>query len=311
MEKECLHKYFNGETGPEEEQQILDWAEASPDNYRAFLRERKLWNATLVHYALADEEAYLRPKRWNLWKAASIAASVALLCALSWIFLRTVPPRLAGERQQVVVPAGQRVQLLLSDGTKVWLNSNTTFTYPATFGSHSRQVELDGEGFFEVQRNAESPFIVKTHKYDVQVLGTTFNLYAYGQETERFEAALLEGSVDIRPHGAAGQTLRLRPDEQANEVDGILRKGAITDRDRFRWKEGLICLDDVPFEQLMQQLSAYYDIPIRILNKQVLTYRCTGKFRQSDGIEHALKVLQKDVAFAFERDEEAHTIFIR
>ena len=311
MEQELLHKYFSGETLPEEEKRIMDWAEASPENYRDFLRERKLWNATLVHYALKEELPFaIRLRRLNLWKVASVAASIALLCALSWIFARPTQ-RVEGEWQSVVVPTGQRAQLLLSDGTKVWLNSNTTFSYPAGFGSDNREVKLNGEGFFEVTKNAERPFIVKTRKYDVKVLGTTFNVYAYEQESERFEASLLDGVIDIYTPNERGKIIRLTPNEQVSEIDGSLRKDKIENPDRFRWRDGLICLDDVPFERLIEQLSVYYDTPIQILNKQALTYRCTGKFRQSDGIEHALKVLQKDVSFSFGREPSGDTILIR
>ena len=93
--------------------------------------------------------------------------------------------------------------------------------------------------------------------------------------------------------------------------EGKLLKQPITDEARFRWIEGLLCLDDVPFEDLVKRLSAYYDTPIRIWNQQVLDYRCTGKFRQIDGIDHALRVLQKDVHFTYERDEANQCIIIK
>lgn len=313
MNKELLHTYFRGETTPDEEKQIMDWAEASPDNYREYLNERKVWNALLVNYSRpvgTDVPTEVKSMAFNLWKIASIAASVALLITLTWTLSNTASKEPEG-MQAVLVPAGQRVQLVLEDGTKVWLNSNSSFTYPTSFGSKSREVELNGEGFFEVTNDPGKPFIVKTKKYDIKVLGTTFNVYAYDQEASTFETSLLSGSVDIFFKDNEKNHIILKPKERVSEVNGLLHKEAIDNLDRFRWKDGLICLDDVPFETLMTKFSIYYDVIIKIENSKVLDYRCTGKFRQSDGIEYALRVIQKDLKFKYTRDDEANIIIIK
>lgn len=164
MNKELLHTYFNGETTPDEEKQIMDWAESSPENYSEYLQERKIWNALLVNYkqpADSSVTAGVKSPAFNLWKIVSIAASVALLVSLSWTLLNTANKKQEG-LQAVLVPAGQHVQLILEDGTKVWLNSNSSFTYPTSFGNKTREVELNGEGFFEVTKDSRKPFIVKT-----------------------------------------------------------------------------------------------------------------------------------------------------
>ena len=96
-----------------------------------------------------------------------------------------------------MVPAGQRVELVLEDGTRVWLNSKSKLTYPTSFGKKEREVILDGEGYFEVTKNEKAPFIVKTHKYDIKVLGTTFNISAYQNKLSAFETSLLEGAVEV------------------------------------------------------------------------------------------------------------------
>ena len=313
MNKELLHTYFKGKTTPDEEKQIMDWAEASSENYSEYLHERKIWNALLVNYKQSVGSSVpteVKNQTFNLWKIVSIAASVTLLITFSWTLLNTVSKEPEG-LQAVLVPAGQRVQLVLEDGTKVWLNSNSSFTYPTSFGSKSREVELNGEGFFEVTNDPGKPFIVKTKKYDIKVLGTTFNVYAYDQEASTFETSLLSGSVDISFKDNEKNHIILKPKERVSEVNGLLHKEAIDNLDRFRWKDGLICLDDVPFETLMAKFSIYYDVIIKIENSKVLDYRCTGKFRQSDGIEYALRVIQKDLKFKYTRDDEANIIIIK
>lgn len=311
MKKELLHKYFRGETSIQEEKRIMDWCEASADNHQTYLEERKIWNALLIHYTTSTEkvEAFsAQNKSFILWKIGSIAASIALLLSLSWIILTTNKEE-PQSLQAVMVPAGQRVQLILGDGTKVWLNSKSTFTYPTSFGKNIREVELDGEGYFEVTKNEKAPFIVKTRKYDIKVLGTTFNVSAYQNKLSAFETSLLEGAVDV---SASDQTewISLTPNEKVTEIDGILQKDTINNPEHLRWREGLICLDDEPFENLMRKFAVYYGIDIVINNPNVLKYKCTGKFRQTDGIEYALRVLQKDVKFKYLRDDELNSITI-
>lgn len=312
MDKDLLHKYFRGDTTPPEEMQIMDWAEASPENHRQYLEERKLWNALLIHYSPVKENnlfAATKSSSFNGWKIVSIAATVALLISLAWMQLgMNKEPQ---GMQAVLVPAGQRVQLVLEDGTKVWLNSKSSFTYPTSFGSQTREVQLDGEGFFEVARNEKKPFIVKTKKYDIKVLGTTFNVYAYNNEESLFETSLLSGSVDVAAVDNHNKNILLKPQEKVVDINGVLQRGTIDNPDRFRWKDGLICLDDEPFESLMRKFSAYYDIKIVIENQQTIDYRCTGKFRQSDGVEYALKVIRKDLNFDYQRDDESNTITIK
>lgn len=311
MEKELLHKYFRGDTSPQEEKQVMDWAEASAGNYRQYLEERKIWNALLIHYTTSAEkvEAFsAQNKSFILWKIGSIAASIALLISLSWIIF-TANKEEPQSLQAVMVPAGQRVQLVLGDGTKVWLNSKSTFTYPTSFGKNIREVELDGEGYFEVTKNEKAPFIVKTRKYDIKVLGTTFNVSAYQNKLSAFETSLLEGVIDVST-GDQTEWISLTPNEKVTEIDGILQKDTINNPEHLRWREGLICLDDEPFENLMRKFAVYYGIDIVINNPNVLKYKCTGKFRQTDGIEYALRVLQKDVKFKYLRNDELNSITI-
>lgn len=314
MDKELLHKYFKGCTTADEEKQIMDWAEASSENYAEYLKERKMWNALLIYSVTKSSETRsvaLKKRTLNLWKVVSIAASFALLTMIGWMQLGVKEDQQAG-MQAVLVPAGQRVQLVLEDGTKVWLNSKSEFTYPTSFGGKTREVTLKGEGFFEVARDEKKPFIVKTTKYDVKVLGTTFNVYAYDNVNGTvFETSLLHGSVDVVSNQDIKQHIILKTKESVSEVNGLLRKGVIDNLDRFRWKDGLICLDDVPFGALMDKFSIYYDTHIQIENSKLLNYRCTGKFRQSDGLEYALKVIQKDLNFKFVRDSEKNSIIIK
>ena len=100
-----------------------------------------------------------------------------------------------------------------------------------------------------------------------------------------------------------------------NEVfifwDGKFRKERFTDFDYLRWKDGLYCFDDTPFNLLLGKLEKYYKVKIVVENPKVLNYRCTGKFKDQDGVEHVLKVIQKDHSFIYSISAEKDSIFIK
>jgi ferric-dicitrate binding protein FerR (iron transport regulator) len=209
----------------------------------------------------------------------------------------------------LTVPAGQTANLKLSDGTDIWLNSGTTLRYPVAFSDKKREVYLEGEAFFDVTQNKEQPFVVHTENHDVQVSGTQFNIEAYNRDN--FVTALLSGSVTVNSIDNPENALTLQPNTMAYLQGGKLVSENITDFSRFHWKEGLISIRDMSFVDLMAQFEKCYGIKIIVENKNVINHVYTGRFRRSDGIDYALRILQRDVRFTFKRDEENQIIIIK
>lgn len=309
MNKQLLHKYFAGEATPEEEKQIMDWTELSSENHKTYLEERKWWNAVLLNYHSDSGNQRKKPKKsLNIWAISAVAATIALLFVI-------IKPSLQKDTreakwQTVWSPPGQRTQITLEDGTTVWLNSHSTLHYPTSFNTEKRLVKLIGEAFFDVAKKEDLPFIVETKKYNIKVLGTTFNVLAY-EHQNLFETSLLSGSVEISPVNNGNAVTRLYPDEKASDLNGTLALSKIQNYDHFRWKEGLICLDDERFEDLLKKFSLYFDIEIVLQDNNLSEYRCTGKFRLNDGVDYALKVLQAEMRFDYTRDSELNKIIIR
>lgn len=210
----------------------------------------------------------------------------------------------------MAVPAGQRAQITLADGTKVWLNAQSTLTYSHDFGRNERNVELDGGAYFEVAKNKEIPFYVNTETNQVRVVETHFNVCAYRGSNE-FTTTLLEGIVDIYAKGSEHSLTRLggtrflfsgtESSERSVLLILIISVGKI----------GLYCFDDTPFNLLLGKLEKYYKVKIVVENPKVLNYRCTGKFKDQDGGEHVLKVIQKDHSFIYSISAEKDSIFIK
>lgn len=311
MNKELLYNFFQGKTSIQEEIQIRRWMEASPENSKLFMEERKLFDAMIL---LADEDKIRSYQKKNLFlgnywvkEIMKVAAVIAVTLLGAYIYNEFNPDEELLAMQKITVPAGQRINLELSDGTVVWLNSRSTIQYPASFAGKNRTIHLNGEAYFEVAHNAHKPFIVETTKGNVEVLGTKFNLEAYADKNS-FVTSLMEGSVKVT---SGNNELLIKPDEMAILEHGKLRVTPIEDYNVYRWKEGLICFRDETFVNIMNKFETCYGVTIKIENQKVLNSRYTGKFRQSDGISYALRVLQKDVKFTFERNEDNQIIYIK
>lgn len=291
---------------------IRQWVEASPENREAFLRERRFFDAVglLAETTPAKGKPALPVRRIKFpGEALKAAALAGLVWAASYAYYHKSGREEPLAMQTVSVPAGQRVNLLLPDGTNVWLNARTSLKYPVSFNRTERVMELDGEAFFEVAEDREKPFIVHTGKGSVTALGTTFNVEAYASAAE-FVTTLMSGSVSIRTPGSPAAPLVLMPEQKAVWTGDSLRVETIDDYSVYRWVEGLICFKNESIPAIMKELEKYYGVRIRVRNREVRACSYTGKFRHADGLDYALRVLQKDVRFRYVRDDENQIIYI-
>ena len=313
MNKDILYKFFEGNASFEEEAAVKQWMEESAENRLAFLKERKLFDAMLL---LGNEEIIKNgKKRFSInlsslrTELIKIAAVVAITLGGSYFYYQSSLEKELMAMQTITVPAGQRINITLGDGTNVWLNARTSLSYPVKFGKNNRQVVLDGEAYFDVTKDKSKPFIVQTNNYNVEVLGTQFDVNAYS-ETGEFETTLMSGSVKVASASDSTQKITLKPNNKVFLQDGKLHVTAVDDYNPYRWKEGLICFKNETFTSIMKDFEKYYGLTIQVKNKNVFKYVYTGKFRQTDGIDYALRVLQKDIKFTYQRDDENQIIYI-
>ncbi len=308
MDKELLYRYFQGIASTEEEKCILDWVEETDENRNLFLKERMLFDIALFSSKPAMKKKNLFSSRLFKWGMRS--AAIFILAFLSYFVFKDYQYNKVAQMQTVTVPAGQRAQITLADGTKVWLNSQSTMIYAANFGRNERNVQLDGEAYFEVAKNKKIPFYVHTELNTVKVVGTCFNICAYKGSSE-FEATLIEGVVDIYSLDGNNIITRLQKNDFFSNYKGKCEKMVLSSHEYLRWKEGLYCFDDVPFSNIMSKLEKYYNVKITINNPQLLHYSgCTGKFREQDGIEHILRAISKEHPFRFKTNAEKDSITI-
>ena len=313
MEKETLYKFFDGKASREEKEAVRIWLESSPENEQMLFREREFFDAMILSGSTksAGPDQKSRPfYRTVLFEAMKIAAVFAINIACGTYFYKSEIRKRGEAMNTITVPAGQRANLTLPDGTNVWLNARSEMRYPAAFTGNKREISLDGEAYFEVTHKGGKPFVVRTDKCNVEVLGTKFNVEAYS-DSEDFCTSLMEGSVRVSDKKKPSESLVLAPNQQVSWINGHLQSKPIADFDPFRWKEGLICFKSMHFKELMSRFEKCYGIHIIIENPKLADYICSGKFRISDGIDKALRILQKDAKYTFERNKDESVIYIK
>ncbi|MGX5817375.1 FecR family protein [Chitinophaga lutea] len=198
----------------------------------------------------------------------------------------------------LATPRGGQFRIILPDGSRVWLNAASTLRFPTAFSGRDRTVELSGEAYFEIERNASQPFHVKVGDMAVQVLGTNFNVMAY-QEEGTIRTSLLEGAVRVR-HGASA--IQLRPGQQARLSAGgdISVKDDVDMEEVVAWKNGYFQFNHESLQGVMRQIGRWYDAEIAY-EGAVPQRQFGGKIERSSSVEDVLKILElSNVRFRIE-----------
>ena len=311
--KEVLHKFFKGTTTIQEEVEIRKWIEASKKNEAAFFQERLLYDSILLNKNTEENKANkTKPRKIGFWNSFIRVAAIFLFLTTTGLLINKYTEDLNASHQlhTVIVPPGQRINLILADNSSIWLNANTTFKYPSQFSKKQREVYLDGEAYFDVSSNEKHPFIVNTTQGGVKVTGTTFNVSAYSKYG-KFETSLFVGNVGVYLNNGEEEIINIKPTQKAIFKDGKFQVSNIEDYDEFLWRRGLIAFNNKQLNEILSVLGQYFDTEIKIDADQLPDNTYTGKFRQSDGIDYALRVLQKSIHFTYERDNEQQIIHIK
>lgn len=190
------------------------------------------------------------------------------------------------------IPKGGEYSMVLPDGSKVWLNSDTKIRFPNIFPNKSRIVYLEGEAYFEVKHNKNKPFVVKTINSNVEVLGTKFNIKAYKEESKIY-TTLAEGSVRFTGKNAENSCI-LKPNEQSvYDIDGeMLNKHHVYANTYTAWTRGRFAFENEKLEEILTQLGRWYDVEIFYLNQETKEYRFTGDLMRYNSISTILEMLE-------------------
>lgn len=212
------------------------------------------------------------------------------------------------EYNTLTTPRGGGYQLVLSDGTRVWLNAESSITFPSFFTGKDRIVSTTGEVYFEVNQlyrtsaSDKIPFIVKTRGQEVKVLGTHFNINAYPEERAN-KTTLLEGSVRVLSNSASESKV-LRPGQQASLRPGsghIAVENVSVDK-VVAWKDGLFILEETSITDIMKQLERLYDVNVEYEGK-VPSVRYTGSIPRKSALSKVLRMLERTGSARFKIED--------
>ena len=270
----AVYSWIRKETGPENMAQLVEVL--SPGSSRATLilaggKEVHLNDS--MHLEIKEHMAMIKVKGDEVYYSedAEYADSSDLQPSIN----------------KVVTSRGGEYKLVLSDGTKVWLNADSRFEFPSKFVGQERCVYVEGEVYFEVAKDVSHPFVVTTKQAKVRVLGTSFNVRAYPDEIYR--TTLLEGCVEVL---YKKDVVKLQPHEQWILDEGVGRVAPVNVRMAASWKNGSFAFDDEPLLNVFQELERWYDVHVFIANEEIREMKFTGIFPRYANMDKVLNIVE-------------------
>lgn len=274
------------------------------------LKEEQVWQEAPV--------VQQRGVRRIWWRAAAAVLVLAVAGTLGFLLQR--PAKLL----EVRTPMAAHTKVTLPDGTQVWLNVSSRLQYPADMKTGHREVYLQGEGYFDVVKNEQHPFIIHTSDISVEVLGTSFNLKAYADD-QTLETTLLKGKVAVSLNSSPAKRVLLAPEEkltltrkttEAGVAAGQQDWGAFVAEvasmqqqavEETTWRQNRLEFRDKPFNELARIMERWFGKTIIVQDTSLNNNRFKGTFRRED-ITQALKALQITADFKYEIKRD--TVFI-
>lgn len=240
-------------------------------------------------------------KNENIVEKAGLVISKTTDGQLLYKVSSTLPKSATIAYNTISTSKGNQYQILLPDGTKVWLNAASSLKYPEVFTGNERKVILSGEAYFEVAKNKDMPFIVQTRNQDVQVLGTHFNINSYSDE-QSIKTTLLEGAIKVTN---ANFSKILKPGEQSLvENNGLGNINVIKNIDvdsEIAWKKGLFSFNNVALKTILIKLERWYDIKIDY--QSIPDKRYNGMVPRKSNLSEVLHMLELTGNISFKIEE--------
>lgn len=315
-DEECILFWKNWENESDERKGTVDKAKQTILSFRfkprTISKEQKgvLWEGIEHQIEKSSISAKNNRKRSVGYYWYGVAAAITLIVIVAFAYdgwLERYSESAAVELATIerIAPKGKISLFEFEDGTTVKLFSGSKIRYPQKFGEQVREVYLEGEGFFEVAKNAGRPFVVKTNSLVTTALGTSFNIRTY-DNNDMCDVSLLTGSVSVGKLKKAGDVVNvviLRPGEEAILENDEVVKQRFNIEETMSWQEGYIYLENKSFDETIQILERWFDVNFVVKNGYKADgKRGTGKFK-GQNLENILQVIGHSFGFSFEIDD--------
>ena len=311
LSEDILMRYLTGECSDEDFARVNAWIKESDDNARRLFRMEEVYHLgrhdsfpdqkkvaraeARLYKKLAQEDAHSRKViRMHQWMryAAIIVLALMIGTGGGYLYYQADPTR-----NMITASStdGKVKEVMLPDGTKVWLNQSATLKYPKEFSESERDVYLDGEAYFEVTKNRRCPFVVESEAMRIKVLGTTFN-FKCDKSHKLAEATLIEGEIEVRGNHDEGMII-LSPGQKA-ELNKTTRRLVVKQVDAKLdavWHNDLIPFEQADIFAITRTLERFYDVKI-ILSPDIKSDKTySGVLKKKDNIESVLQSLDNSI----------------
>jgi transmembrane sensor len=307
---DLLAKYLADETDAHESDTISEWIIASEDNQKTFDHSKIIWDGTknLQNQQKVDVDAAW--KKLNITKKKEIETvdnqDVKPIVKLNWVnnFLKiaAVLVVLIGlwfvAAKQFMIPkndvltfnsGNQSIEKILPDGTKILLSKNSIITYPKTFEGDTREINLTGEGFFDVHHDAAHPFIIHTQGTDVRVLGTSFNVRAYNTQVQ---VLVKTGRVQFSKNKNQVILTKGQKAEILANVDTIIKSEVGEEKETIKEKRNSFVFDKISLGEVVESLTKQFNVEIVFTNDKIKNCKLTATF-ENENLDNIISVISE------------------
>ena len=294
-----LLKYFKGELDQQEARAIESWASESEENEKTLVSLAKVydlgqlartysekevedaWRKTCAKAGVTPRAKKPLKRQWTFW---SMAVAIALLVAVNLALVLNAP--VAGTDKAIILTSqqGKFVKYTLPDSTVVTMNHNSSLEFPLAFNGDERRVKLNGEGYFDVARDEEKPFIVETGKeIQIKVLGTEFNLQSFSSD-DIVQVSLISGSVEISRNGVADFSYIMHPSERftCNVSNWEMKVETLKGITGVEWMSNKLVFMDTTLKEVARQISNHFGVKVIIEEEGLNSIRFSGSFDNRD-----------------------------
>jgi len=281
MNEETIIAFLNSELSSTEMAELDKWIQHSDENRNTFEQVKMIWENSRIDFSTVEIDSW---KAWDRIRSSiqevlssreklpnrssgtwlRIAATIVVLLGIAYLSARLIDNRVSGGQEWTTVGTStERSDIGLPDGSHVWLNKNSTISYPERFRHKLREVRISGEVFFDVMKDRRKPFVVLTGKSLVEVLGTSFNVES-GEVKDEVIVTVVSGRVTLSEREAPDNTVILEPGERGvlYTSGNRLEKGMNIDHNFLAWKTGILTFRGAAMAEVCIAFTDYFGIPV-------------------------------------------------
>lgn len=284
-----LDKFLNS---PQYRREIIEWFEK---NWKDSQPEEVSLQFRQIQEKI--RKSSLRIKTNRLLTVISKVAAVLFVPLLAGSIVYYVNQNTSKELLSLYTNKGEQTSVILPDGSKAWLNVDSKLSYPVDYGVKSRNLELEGEAYFEVEKNKELPFVVTSGKISTKALGTRFAVSAY-PGSDKIKSSLLEGSVEVK----TGNTVKILKPGQQLTYDKKKNRTTIDSFNKdyeLAWKNNQLAFRFTPFDEVIAKLEEWYDVNIEYNPDSFKSETLTVTFQKYETFEQVLRIISKTNGFKY------------